>query len=47
MVTEKIFSAAKLTQVLTHMHPDLSGSITTLTVHNTWRLQTFVQQRTP
>ena len=37
----------KIKHIPMFLHPELSGGITTLTVRNTRRLQTFVQQWTP
>ena len=37
-----LLSNGRITDWSTCMHTELSGCITTLTVRNTWRLQTFV-----
>ena len=44
--TARLWSIA-VNQMQPVPHPELSGCITTLSVCNTWRLQTFVQQWTP
>ena len=41
------FNGLKVVAMHPMFHPELSGCITTLSVCNTWRLQTFVQQWTP
>ena len=43
VIIAKISKANQLVNSMVVVHPELSCCITTLTVRNTWRLQTFVQ----